>query len=78
MEAQDDHGTTKCGRCEAGDSARSLFRSRTHLAGEAQLFHLDAQPVEKVNDLLSRQCFYGTNVTFVKWIAKKGAVIRTP
>jgi quercetin dioxygenase-like cupin family protein len=46
-----------------------------HLAGEAQLFHLDAQPVEQVNDLLRRQYFYGTNVTFVKWIAKKGAVI---
>jgi hypothetical protein len=46
-----------------------------HLAGEPQLFHLDAQPVEKVNDLLYRQYFYGTNVTFVKWIVKKGAVV---
>jgi quercetin dioxygenase-like cupin family protein len=46
-----------------------------HLAGEAQLFHLDAQPMEKVNDLLSRQYLYGTNSTFVKWTAKKGAVV---
>jgi quercetin dioxygenase-like cupin family protein len=46
-----------------------------HLAGEAQLFHLDAQPVEKINDLLSRQYLYGTNSTFVKWTAKKGAVV---
>jgi len=46
-----------------------------HLAGEAQLFHLDAQPIEKINDLLSRQYLYGTNATFVKWTAKKGAVV---
>jgi quercetin dioxygenase-like cupin family protein len=46
------------------------------LAAAAQLFHLDAQPVEKVNDLLSRQYLDGTNVTFVKWTAKKGAVIQ--
>lgn len=44
-------------------------------AGEAQLLHLDAQPVEKVNDLLYRQYLHGTNLTFVKWIAKKGAVV---
>jgi quercetin dioxygenase-like cupin family protein len=46
-----------------------------HLAGEAQLFHLDAQPVERINDLLFRQYLYGTNCTFVKWTAKKGSVI---
>jgi hypothetical protein len=46
-----------------------------HLSAAAQLFHLDAQPVEKVNDLLTRQYLHGTNVTFVKWTAKKGAVI---
>ena len=46
-----------------------------HLAGEPQLFHLDVQPMEKVNDLLHRQYLYGTNVTFVKWTAKKGAVV---
>ena len=37
-----------------------------HLGGGPQLFHLDAQPVEKVNDLLYRQYLYGTNATFVK------------
>jgi len=47
----------------------------SHLAGGAQLFHLDAQPMEKVNDLLSRQYLHGTNVTFVKWTSKKGATV---
>ncbi len=46
-----------------------------HLAGEAQLFHLDAQPMEKVNDLLFRQYLQGTNSTFVKWTARKGGVV---
>ena len=46
-----------------------------HLAGQAQLFNLDAQPIEKVNDLLSRQYLHGMNFTFVKWIAKKGGAI---
>jgi quercetin dioxygenase-like cupin family protein len=46
-----------------------------HLAGEAQLFGLDTQPMEKMNDLLYRQYLQGTNATFVKWTAKKGAVI---
>lgn len=46
-----------------------------HLAGRAQLFSLDAQPIEAVNDLLARQYLYGTNATFVKWTAKKGGVV---
>ena len=46
-----------------------------HLAGQAQLFHLDAQPPEQINELLARQFLQGTNATFVKWTAKKGAVI---
>ena len=46
-----------------------------HLGAEAQLFDLDAQPTEQINDLLSRQFLQGTNATFVKWTAKKGAVI---
>jgi hypothetical protein len=46
-----------------------------HLAGEPQLFHLDAQTMEKINDLLYRQYLHGTNVTFVKWTAKKGAIV---
>src|SRR6202012_4592893 len=45
------------------------------LAGEAQLFDLDSQPVEKISDLISRQYRHGTNSTFVKWTVKKGAVI---
>jgi quercetin dioxygenase-like cupin family protein len=46
-----------------------------HLAGTVELFKLDAQPVEQLNDLLSRQYLYGTNCTFVKWIAKTGATV---
>lgn len=46
-----------------------------HLGGGPQLFHLDAQPMEKVNDLLYRQYLHGTNATFVKWTAKKGGVV---
>jgi len=46
-----------------------------HLAGEAQLFDLDRQPMEKISDLISRQYRHGTNSTFVKWTVKKGAVI---
>ncbi|MGA7925573.1 MAG: hypothetical protein WCA20_06215 [Candidatus Sulfotelmatobacter sp.] len=46
-----------------------------HLAGESQLFHLDAQPMEKINNLPFRQYLHGTNLTFVKWTAKKGAVV---
>src|ERR1700759_4839494 len=46
-----------------------------HLAGEAQLFDLNRQPMEKISDLISRQYRHGTNSTFVKWTVKKGAVI---
>ena len=46
-----------------------------HLAGRAQLFHLDAQPIEALDDLISRQYLYGSNATFVKWTAKKGGVV---
>ena len=46
-----------------------------HLAGEAQLFDLDRQPMEKISNLISRQYRHGTNSTFVKWTVKKGAVI---
>jgi quercetin dioxygenase-like cupin family protein len=46
-----------------------------HVVGNVHLFELDAQPVEKVSDLLSRQYLDGVNSTFVKWTAKKGAVV---
>ena len=46
-----------------------------HLAGQAQLFRLEDQPREQLNPLLQRQFLQGTNATFVKWTAKKGAVI---
>jgi quercetin dioxygenase-like cupin family protein len=39
------------------------------------MYQLDAQPVEQVSELLQRQYLCGNNVTFVKWIAKKGAVV---
>ena len=46
-----------------------------HLAGQAQLFRLEDQPREQLTPLLQRQFLQGTNATFVKWTAKKGAVI---
>jgi quercetin dioxygenase-like cupin family protein len=46
-----------------------------HLAASVQLYRLDAQPVEQINELLQRQYLYVANVTFVKWIAKKGATV---
>lgn len=46
-----------------------------HTAAAPQLYELDAQPVEQVSELLRRQYLSGTNATFVKWIAKKGAVV---
>ena len=45
-----------------------------HLAGESQIF-LDAQPMERINDLPFRRDVRGTNLRFVKWTAKKGAVV---
>jgi quercetin dioxygenase-like cupin family protein len=40
-----------------------------------QLYELDAQPVEQISEFLQRQYLSGNNVTFVKWIAKKGALV---
>jgi quercetin dioxygenase-like cupin family protein len=49
-----------------------------HSAASAQIYQLDAQPVEQTSHLLQRQYLSGTNVTFVKWIAKKGAIVPLP
>jgi unsaturated pyranuronate lyase len=46
-----------------------------HTAAAPQLYALDAQPVEQISELLRRQYLSGSNSTFVKWIAKKGAVV---
>jgi unsaturated pyranuronate lyase len=46
-----------------------------HTAAAPQLYELDAQPVEQISELLQRQYLSGSNSTFVKWIAKKGAVV---
>jgi quercetin dioxygenase-like cupin family protein len=46
-----------------------------HMAAAPQLYELDAQPLEQVSELLQRQYLSGSNATFVKWIAKKGAVV---
>jgi quercetin dioxygenase-like cupin family protein len=46
-----------------------------HMAAAPQLYELDAQPAEQVSELLRRQYLSGSNTTFVKWIAKKGAVV---
>ncbi len=46
-----------------------------HTAAAPQMYELDAQPIEQISDLLQRQYLSGTNVTFVKWTARKGAVV---
>jgi unsaturated pyranuronate lyase len=46
-----------------------------HTAAVPQLYELDAQPVEQLSALLQRQYLAGSNATFVKWTAKKGAVV---
>lgn len=38
-------------------------------------YSLDAQPREEVSPLLSRQYIHGSQSTFVKWTAKKDAVV---
>ena len=39
------------------------------------LYNLDAQPVEELSPLLSRQYIHGSQSTFVKWTAKEKAVV---
>jgi len=46
-----------------------------HTAAVPQLYELDAQPMEQLSALLQRQYLAGSNATFVKWTAKKGAVV---
>jgi quercetin dioxygenase-like cupin family protein len=60
----------------AGAPGRGLVPNISlHLADEPQLFRLDAQPMERINDLLYRQYLHGTNATFVKWTAKRGGTV---
>jgi quercetin dioxygenase-like cupin family protein len=47
-----------------------------HSAALPQLYELDAQPVEQISPLVQRQMLHGVQSTFVKWIAKKGAIFR--
>src|SRR5262249_682678 len=47
-----------------------------HSAALPQLYELDAQPVEQFSPLVQRQMLHGVQCTFVKWIAKKGAIFR--
>ena len=55
---------------------RGILRNVSrHTAAAPQLYELDAQPVEQISELLQRQYLSGSNSTFVKWIAKKGAVV---
>ena len=39
------------------------------------LYELNAQPVEAMSPLISRQYLHGAHSTFVKWRMKKGAVV---
>ena len=45
------------------------------MAAMPLLYRLDAQPVEELSPLLSRQYIHGSQSTFVKWTAKKEAVV---
>jgi quercetin dioxygenase-like cupin family protein len=46
-----------------------------HSAATPLIYQLDAQPMEQISALLQRQYLTGSNATFVKWTAKKGAVV---
>jgi quercetin dioxygenase-like cupin family protein len=46
-----------------------------HNAATPHMYQVDVQPIEQTSDLLQRQYLSGSNVTFVKWTAKKGAVV---
>lgn len=46
-----------------------------HDAATPHMYQLDVQPVEQTSELLQRQYLSGSNATFVKWTAKKGAVV---
>jgi quercetin dioxygenase-like cupin family protein len=46
-----------------------------HSAAMPLIYQLDAQPMEQISALLQRQYLTGSNATFVKWTAKKGAVV---
>ena len=45
------------------------------LAANPSCSTLDAQPMEKINDLLFRRYLRRANLNLVKWTAKKGAVV---
>jgi quercetin dioxygenase-like cupin family protein len=45
------------------------------LAANPNCSTLDAQPMEKINDLLFRRYLRRADLTFVEWTAKKGAVV---
>ena len=45
------------------------------MAAMPLLYSLDAQPIEELSPLLSRQYIHGSQSTFVKWTAKEEAVV---
>lgn len=55
----------------------TIERLAPHLTAEPFLLNLEQQPSEQMGALLSRQYFHGRQSTFVKWDAKKGAVVPT-
>ncbi|RUL70922.1 cupin domain-containing protein [Dyella choica] len=46
-----------------------------HMVTLPEFYQLDSVPSEKMSPLLERQYLYGKESTFVKWTAKKGAVV---
>ena len=45
------------------------------MAATPLLYSLDAQPMEEISPLLSRQYIHGAKSTFVKWTAKQEAIV---
>lgn len=45
-----------------------------HTSALANLYDLDAQPIEQVNPLVQRQFISGSQSTITKWTVKKGGV----
>jgi hypothetical protein len=46
-----------------------------HIAALPNLYELDAQPIDEMSPLISRQYLHGSHSTFVKWRMKKGAIV---
>lgn len=67
--------TTEDKQISAAPSKGMINDVNSHLVSQAVLFNLAEQPKESVTDKLTRQYFHGNESTFVRWDAKKGAIV---